>query len=105
MIFLGIKNDTDFRVLFFFLNILLISATIFYVNTENWSVVDALYFSVMTMSTIGYGDLVPTTDMSKLFTIIFSFLSVGSFVAFTAKSVKVILENHSDRKERIKSKF
>ncbi len=105
VIVLGIKNDNDFRFLFFFINILLVSATIFYVRVEQWTIIDSLYFSVMTMSTIGYGDLVPTTDVSKVFTIIFSFLSIGSFVAFTAKSVKIILENHNNRKEKIKSKI
>ncbi len=105
VIVLGIKNDKDFRFLFFFINILLTSATIFYVKVEQWAIIDSLYFSVMTMSTVGYGDLVPTTDVSKVFTIIFSFLSTGSFVAFTAKSVKIILENHNNRKEKIKSKI
>ncbi len=105
VIFLGIKNDKDFRFLFFFIIVLLISATVFYNMVEQWSVIDSLYFAVMTMSTIGYGDLVPTTDVSKVFTIIFTFLSIGSFVAFTAKSVQIILENHKDRKERIHKKF
>ncbi len=101
----GIKHDKDFKFLFFFIIIILISATVFYTTVENWSVIDSLYFSVMTMATIGYGDLVPTTDVSKVFTIIFSFLAIGSFVAFTAKSVQIIIENHQDRKERIHKKF
>ena len=32
---------------------------------EHWSVVDALYFSIVTMSTVGYGDMSPTTDGSR----------------------------------------
>ncbi len=100
----GIRRDKDFKFLFFFIIILLISATIFYSTVEQWSVVDALYFSVMTMATIGYGDLVPTTDVSKVFTIIFSFVSIGSFVAFTAKTVQIIIDNHKNRKDKIKNK-
>ncbi len=105
IIVLGIRNDKDFRFLFFFILIILISAAIFYNTVEHWSIIDALYFSVMTMSTVGYGDLVPTTDASKIFTIIFSFLSIGSFVAFTAKSVQIILENHKNTKEKFHKKF
>ncbi len=105
IIILGIKNDKDFRLLFFFILILLISSTIFYSNVENWTVIDALYFSVMTMSTVGYGDLTPTTDISKIFTIVYTFLSIGSFVSFTAKTVKIIIDNHKSKKDKIKNKF
>ncbi len=100
VIILGFRNDKDFRFLFFFIIIVLLSATIFYNMVEHWSVINALYFSVMTMATVGYGDLAPTTDISKVFTMIFTFLSVGSFVAFTAKTVQIIIENHKDRKEK-----
>ena len=58
---------------------------------EGWSVVDALYFCFMTTSTIGYGDLVPTTATSKIFTIVYSILSIGVFVAAMAKLVIAIV--------------
>ncbi|OQY02958.1 MAG: hypothetical protein B6I20_05960 [Bacteroidetes bacterium 4572_117] len=67
----GILNDSEFRYILFFVILLLTASTIFYSQYENWSIIDSLYFSVMTMSTIGYGDFVPTTSISKVFTIIF----------------------------------
>lgn len=94
----GIKNDDEFKFLCFFLMFLLIGSTLFYSQTEHWSVIDSLYFSVMTMATVGYGDFVPTTDLGKVFTIIYAFLSIGTFVAFTAKIVRLILEDGSRRK-------
>ncbi len=103
VIILGIKNDKDFKFLFFFIVILLLSAVLFYTAMENWSLIDALYFSVMTMATVGYGDLVPTTDFSKIFTIIYTFLSIGTFVSFTAKSVQIIIENHKEKKLKKKT--
>lgn len=87
----GIKNDVEFRILFFFLVTLLAGATLFYCREEGWSVIDSLYFSVMTMSTIGYGDFVPTTTLSKTFTIIFALLSIGVFVALMSKIVGIVL--------------
>ncbi|NOQ30000.1 MAG: two pore domain potassium channel family protein [Helicobacteraceae bacterium] len=102
----GIKNDQDFRILFFLLTSLLVGSTLFYSQIEGWSKIDALYFSVMTMSTIGYGDLVPTTDISKIFTIIFTFLSVGIFVSINTKIVLITLNkkkkkllDHKTKKE------
>ena len=92
----GMKNDQEFRILFLFLFLFLFSiltgSTIFYSNVEGWSSIDALYFSVMTMSTIGYGDFVPTTDNSKIFTIIFTFLSVGLFVSINTKIVIITVD-------------
>lgn len=38
---------------------------------ESWTFVDALYFSIVTMSTVGYGDLTPSNDESKVFTVFY----------------------------------
>lgn len=88
----GVKEDVEFRVLLFFHISLLAGATLFYYREEGWSVIDSLYFSVMTMSTIGYGDFVPTTTLSKSFTIIFALLSIGIFVALMSKFVGIVLQ-------------
>ncbi|MBD3310827.1 two pore domain potassium channel family protein [Candidatus Woesearchaeota archaeon] len=57
--------------------ILLGFGTIFYSQTEAWSYIDALYFSTMTLTTVGYGDLVPTTPVSKLVTSVYAILGIG----------------------------
>ena len=49
---------------------------------EDWSVLDAPYFSVMTLLTVGYGDLAPTTDASKAFTMLYVIVGAGALVAF-----------------------
>jgi hypothetical protein len=46
--------------------------TVVYHFTEHWSWLDAYYFSVVTLATVGYGDLVPHTAFAKLFTTIYS---------------------------------
>lgn len=51
--------------------VMLGTATIVYSHLEGWSAIDSLYFSAVTMTTIGYGDLTPTTPISKLFTVFF----------------------------------
>jgi voltage-gated potassium channel len=44
---------------------------------ERWGVLDSLYFSVVTLATIGYGDLTPATRIGKIFTILYVFAGVG----------------------------
>ena len=80
----GLK-DAEFRALLFVLVGLLASGTIFYWKVEGWAIIDALYFSVSTIATIGSGDLHPTTTLSKVFTMVFIVLGVGVFIAFITK--------------------
>ncbi|MFA5106460.1 MAG: potassium channel family protein [Candidatus Micrarchaeia archaeon] len=48
---------------------------------EGWTWIDSLYFSSATLTTVGYGDIVPKTDMGRLFTILYmwSGVSVGFY--------------------------
>ncbi len=43
--------------------------TVVYHTLEDWSWVDSFYFSVIAITTVGFGDLTPSTDGSKLFTV------------------------------------
>jgi voltage-gated potassium channel len=56
--------------------------TVTYVLIEQWTVLDALYFCVVTLATVGFGDLHPTTDLGKLFTIGYIILGVGIIAGF-----------------------
>ncbi len=93
VIIIELIKDKEFRFLMFFIVLLLSISTLFFTLVEHWRALDALYFSVMTMSTVGYGDLVPTHDISKFFLMPYAFLSFGSFVAFTAKGIQVTLDH------------
>jgi voltage-gated potassium channel Kch len=47
--------------------------TIVYHLIEGWSWVDSFYFSSVAVTTVGFGDLTPSTDLSKLFTVFYIF--------------------------------
>lgn len=96
------RNDESFRALFFLMLSLLVVGSLFYWSSEGWSFLDSFYFCVMTISTIGYGDLTPTTPLSKIFTILLAFLGIGVFVAVVSKLVEAILRRKAVHKEKIK---
>lgn len=52
-------------------------------DDEDANVIDCLYLSITTITTVGYGDVVPTNWYAKLFTIFYA--SVGTI--FTAKCI------------------
>jgi hypothetical protein len=76
------RRDEEFRSLVYLVLITLAGGTIFYSTVEKWSVVDAFYFSVTTLTTVGLGDLVPTTMLGKLFTVLYIFVGVGLIAGF-----------------------
>jgi voltage-gated potassium channel Kch len=62
--------------------ILLISfGTWAYERIEGWTFGQSFYFSVATLTTVGYGDIHPTTDASRIFTAIYILVGVGIVIA------------------------
>lgn len=82
-------GDREFRGLSIVLVSWLALGTIIYSFNEGWSVVDSFYFCVMTLTTIGYGDLSPTTEAMRLYTVFYAVLGIGFFVAFNARLVQI----------------
>ena len=77
----GLK-DPEFRALFFLVISLLVTGMIFYHDVEGWNYLDSLYVSVITLTTVGYGDITPHTEMGKIFTMIYIFIGLGIILAF-----------------------
>ena len=69
--------DDKFLSAFVLIFALLVFGTFAYNIIEGWTYVDSLYFTAMTVTTVGYGDLVPSTDASKLFTVFFSLTGIS----------------------------
>lgn len=57
--------------------ILVLVGVAFYSLVEGWSVIDSFYFTVVALSTIGFGDLVPSSEASRLFTALYALVGVG----------------------------
>lgn len=58
---------------------IVVGAIIYHV-IEGWNWLDSFYFVVVTTTTIGYGDLSPTTNLGKLVTIFFGLNGVAILV-------------------------
>jgi hypothetical protein len=75
--------------------------TIFYHNEEGWDVITCLYFETMTLTTVGYGDVSPTTNKSRTFTVFYILCGiaiVGRIINDFAVSILEFVEKRAKEK-------
>jgi voltage-gated potassium channel len=77
-----LRRDPQFVSLALLAAVAIVSGTGFYSLVEGLRVVDAFYFSVVTLTTVGYGDFTPQTDAGKLFTAVYALVGIGILLAF-----------------------
>lgn len=68
-----------FGALTFIALCILIGSTVFFHYQEGWNWIDSWFFTVTTVSTVGYGNLVPATDLGKIATTVLIFMGIGIF--------------------------
>jgi voltage-gated potassium channel Kch len=86
-------KDKHYRDLLLISTFILIAGTVIYHYLEGWSYIDAFYFSVVTLTTIGFGDLTPQTDAGKLFTVVYIILGLGMILGF----INAVFEHYSSQ--------
>ena len=66
---------------------------------EGLSPLDAAYFVVVTVATVGYGDITPQTPAGRALVIFIIIAGVGSFVAVFANAIEILV-GRSEARER-----
>lgn len=61
---------------------MIVLGTIFYHLVEHLTWLNAYYFSVITLATVGYGDIAPHTSAGKIFTTFYVLIGVGIITTF-----------------------
>ena len=92
-----LREGSPVPLLVFLVLVTLLGGTVFYSTVEGWSVVDALYFSVTTLTTVGLGDLAPKTTIGKIFTVIYIFAGLSIIIGFIETVAKETLDRQIGR--------
>jgi voltage-gated potassium channel len=71
----------------------IVVGTFVFYRLEDWTRIEAFYFSVVTITTVGYGDLAPTSDLSRLFTAVYILVGVSIGIATLGYIGSEILQN------------
>jgi voltage-gated potassium channel len=78
---IDVLRDEKSRPVFYWAIAVLLIGTLAYHWLEGWSYLDSLYFCVISLATIGYGDLTPTTPAAKIFTIVYVLNGIAILLA------------------------
>ena len=96
---LDVIADKQSRSVFIWAASALLIGTMTYHYLEGWSLLDALYFSVITLATVGYGDLTPTTPIAKIFTIVYVINGLSILLALFDR-IRVVRMNNFDASQQ-----
>lgn len=78
-------------IIIFFISILL-AGTIGYMLFEDFGFWNSIYLTAMTITTVGYGDIVPLHPMGKLFTVFLVFAGVGFVLYAFSRLAETMIE-------------
>jgi voltage-gated potassium channel len=82
--------------------VLLSLGIIGFMSAENLSLVDAVYFSIVTMATVGYGDIHPQSLAGKILALLLIVGGVGTFLGVVASVTDVLVKRREEALRRQK---
>ncbi|MBO4750391.1 MAG: two pore domain potassium channel family protein, partial [Lachnospiraceae bacterium] len=80
----------SFLLLYFLLILLLLAAEGTNPDSGINSLQDAIWYSLVTMTTVGYGDIYPSTILGRIIAAFFMFMSLGLFAILIGTAVTVV---------------
>jgi voltage-gated potassium channel len=74
-----------------------------YRHLEGWSWLDSFYVTMITITTVGYGDLSPQTPQGRIFAIFFTFIAIGvAGYAITSMAAYLIESREAKKIKRLR---
>jgi voltage-gated potassium channel len=79
--------------------------TIWYSLVEEWSWSDSAYMTIITLSTVGFGEIHPLGQKSRLFTIILILLGVIAIGYIVNRFTELIIQDYFQHRNRLKQEL
>lgn len=92
------------RMQIFLVLFLLVTAfgTAGFMALENLSFTDALYYNIVTISTVGYGDIHPTRQASRMFSVLLIVMGGATFLGAVANATEMLILKRETQSRRRK---
>ena len=92
----SVWRDPETKALPIVAGALVLTGTIFYWRFEDWTIIESLYFCIVTLTTVGYGDFTPTTPETQIFTIVYILTGFGVLVALLTSVAEKYIEQKAE---------
>jgi hypothetical protein len=92
-----LRKIWDILIKLFVVTVYYVLGALFYCHVEDWSIINSVYFTTISVSTIGYGDLTCSRDECRLFTIFYIGFGIVLIVGLITSSVLSVLESYRER--------
>jgi voltage-gated potassium channel len=92
----AVWRDPETKALPVVAGVLVLTGTLFYWRFEDWTIIEALYFCIVTLTTVGFGDFSPTTPGTQIFTIVYILTGFGVLVALLTSVAQQYLSQKAD---------
>jgi voltage-gated potassium channel len=79
----------------------LVIGTVGYMLIEGWSFLDAIYMTIITITTTGFQEVHHLTDAGRVFTLLLVVMGVGSIAYTGGRAVQALLETEIFRRRRM----
>lgn len=90
------------KIFLFILIAIMTIGTVGFMITEHLSLFDSIYFSIVTVTTVGYGDITPMTHAGKILSIFLIITGVGTFLGVVANSTEILMNRQEAKTRREK---
>lgn len=87
-----LQRENLHRLLLIILLLILLSTVGLAIFEPNTSLVNAFWWSIVTLTTVGYGDITPTTIAGRMIGILIMFFGIGILGMFTATIASIFVE-------------
>jgi len=84
--------NTRVRTAIVFFVLLMLAGTFGYHLLEGWPLLDSLYMTIITLSTVGFGELQPLSPAGRLFTSVLILLGVGTLAYTLTRTIEALVE-------------
>src|SRR5689334_11412690 len=107
-----IPSRTRIRIVLMAVFGAIVVGTITFHLLEGWSILDSLYVTAQTLTTVGFGDLAPRTVIGRLFATLFMIVGVGIMLYALTSTVQAIVHSemfarygHSRKMSKLQDHF
>lgn len=99
------KSYTNFRNAILFLILIIITGTSGFMIIEGWNVADALYMTIITITTTGFEEVHQLSTEGEIFTLVLLLFSFGTVIYIGTVGVQILLESKIFRRRKMQKKI